>query len=298
MGICLDTTHLALAVDRHTSKRRIKPKLVGLVVRSIMGKFNIPDAGRKHQAFYDGETTLVQSDAEKKLVANIVSGDMPKREAEMVLKAMNPNVAMKDREEFTRLIAALVVIYPQRLDVKTDKTTLRKILVAASEPQRAEWYFNNIRYRSRLTASDEKFLGTGTFRNEQLHATLNAHFKETVQIQSRMLDAQLNVWLAAEMALFLRAMEANTTIKIKRVNLRPVVISGIELFSNVAWASHLKMPETRWTTGKALQRDPEQVRRGYGSAQEKIYKAIKAKTMKRKCETVYSALLQKKLRVA
>jgi hypothetical protein len=39
LGISLDSTHLAIGVDQHSSKRRSKPSLIGLVVRSIMGKF-------------------------------------------------------------------------------------------------------------------------------------------------------------------------------------------------------------------------------------------------------------------
>jgi cytidylate kinase len=113
------------------------------------------------------------------------------------------------------------------MDTKSGKTTLRKMLAAACEPPRAEWYFNNIRYRSRLSPADEKFFGNGTCRNEQVHATLNRQYRETIQITRRMLDAQLDAWLGAEMAVFLRAMETSTTVKINRVNLRSIVISGV-----------------------------------------------------------------------
>jgi hypothetical protein len=296
LGLSFDTTHLAMAADRHTSKRRIKPTLIGLVVRSIVGKFNIPDKSRKDEPFYDGRQALLPTDAEKKLMNNILAGDLSKKEAKKVLKTTNPNVAMKSREEFLRLIAALVAIYPQRLDVKTDKTTLRKILAAACEPGRAEWYFNNTRYRSRLTCTDDKFLGNGTCRNEQLHSTLNTQYRETMQITSRMLNSQLNVWLAVEMAVFLRAMETNTTVNVKRVNLRPMVISGMELFSKEAWALHLKTPETLWVSGEKLQRNPDRLRRGPGKEQEEVYKAIREKTVKRKRDTVYSSWMQKRLR--
>jgi hypothetical protein len=296
LGCSLDTSHLPMAVDRHTSKRRIKPTLVGLVVRAIMRKFNIAAKSRKDEALYSGRQALLTTDVEKKLMNSIVAGDMPKPEAMKILKTMNPNVAMKSREEFVRLIAALVVIYPQRLDVKTDKTTLRKILAAACQPERTEWYFNNIRYRSRLTDADDKFLGNGTCRNEQLHATLNTQYRGIVNITSRMLNAQLRVWLAAEMAVFIRAMETSTTVNIKRVNLRPMVVSGIELFSRQDWALLLRTPKTIWVSGTKQQKNPDKLRRGPQPEQEEVYKAISEKIVKRKRHTVYTSLLQKRLR--
>ena len=65
---------------------------------------------------------------------NIKNGDMPLKVAKKVLRGMDPNTAMKSREEFTQLLAAVAKVYPQHLDSKKGKTTLRKVLVAACAP--------------------------------------------------------------------------------------------------------------------------------------------------------------------
>ena len=173
---------------------------------------------------------------------------------------------------------------------------MRKILAAACSPERAEWYFNNTRYRSRLSKADDEFFGKGTCRNEQVHATLNAQYREVVQISSRMLKASLQAWLAAEMAVFLRAMTTSTTVGIKRVNLRPMVISGIELFSHQEWGSHLRTPSAAYESKEKMKSHPMKSARGPQKDQEDVFKSIREKTQKRKRATVYEALTQKRLR--
>jgi hypothetical protein len=49
-----------------------------------------------------------------------------------------------------------------------------KVFLNASSAVRFEWYMNECRCRSTLSADDEKWLAVGTTRNEQIHARLNA----------------------------------------------------------------------------------------------------------------------------
>jgi len=261
-----------------------------------MNKFNIPDKARRREPFYTGRQNLVQTDLEKKYIENIEKGNMPKKLAKTILQTMNPNVAMASREEFAKLIAAVTVMYPHRLDVKLEKTTLRKIFAAACRPEKAEWYFNNIRYRSSLSTAEDKWLGNGTCRNEHLHRRLNVHYRSTIRISKRMLSAQLQAWLAVEMAVFLRAMETDTTVKVTHGDMLPMIIAGIQLFSEKAWSTHLTSPPIVWTSGTPSQRSPDKLRRGPMKEQEEIYKTIRDKTIKRQRETVYASLTQKKLR--
>ena len=266
-------------------------------MRSIMGKFGLPDKARKQQPYYTGHETLVASVEELKLHKHIVDGDMPKTEATRVLKGMNPNTAMASREEFVRLVAALVLVYPQKLDVKRgEKTTLRSTLVATCQPQRIEWYLNNIRFRSRLTTNENKFLDTGTCRNEQIHATLNAHYKQTVRISKRMLNAQLKAWLGAEMTVFLRAMQSNNTVGMRRADLRQTVLSGVNLFTTSTWTGHVASAPTSWTSSPNQPKSSRKRRCGGTPEQAAVYKAIRNKMAPMKRASVYGSHAQKRLR--
>lgn len=238
------------------------------------------------------------SEEESKLQRSIIAGDMLKKTAKSILMSMNPNKAMTSRVEFVRLIAALVAMCPQQLDAKREKTSLRNTFAAMSKPQRAEWYFNNIRYRSRLPAKGNQFLGTGTCRNEQLHSTLNGDYRQTVRISKRMLNAQLKTWLGGEMTVFLRAMESTSTVGVRRADLRQMVIAGICLFTASAWASHVASPKAVWTSGAKSQRTLRNHRFGTHREQEAVYQAIRSKITRKRRATVCAARTQKRLRVS
>ena len=105
----------------------------------------------------------------------------------------------------------------------------------ACKPERFHWYYNNIIYRSTLNKQVESYLAAGTTRNEQFHARLNAHFRTTVSISKRMLEAELSTWLTAEMAVWLRAYEAKLTRRVSRVNMLPFVTSSIIIFTKASW---------------------------------------------------------------
>ena len=53
-NLSLDPMHVCFAADRCLKKARIQPSVVGLVLRAIMGKFNIPDAAIGAQEPYTG----------------------------------------------------------------------------------------------------------------------------------------------------------------------------------------------------------------------------------------------------
>ena len=201
---------------------------------------------------------------------------------------------MKNREEFAQLLAVITKVYPQRLDVKKGKTTLRKVLLAACAPGKIEWYFNNIRYRSRLTSTDDGFLASGTTRNEQLHMQINRIFRSTIQVTSRLLTAQLTMWLASEMLVFAQAMNANTSIKVTHANMRPMVLIAVEVFPRKSWARHVSKEMTVWSTGSLPQKKTR--RMNPNRVQEAIYKSIKDKTIKRKRSSVFGSMTVKRLR--
>ena len=73
--LSLDPLHICFTVDSHTKHQRVRPTVIGLVMRAIMGKFSI--AGRMP----DGEPyrggPLTQTRAEKLMAARVEKGNMP-----------------------------------------------------------------------------------------------------------------------------------------------------------------------------------------------------------------------------
>ena len=87
-----------------------------------------------------------------------------------------------------------VVVYPERLGDKYDKTTLRRKFVHAASRAQFEWCMNSARFMSTLPKTLESFLAVGTKRNENLHARLNAQYRQIEWIPKRCLSAEIETW--------------------------------------------------------------------------------------------------------
>ncbi len=276
-GVSLDPLHLAFSVDRHAVKRRAKPTLVGLVVRAIIGKFSLPDRDREREEFYAGGPAPVASGAERAFVQQIKDGSMRAPRAKAILEQVNPNVAMSNRSEFAKLLAAVSAMYPERLDVKYDKGTLRMQFVAACQPSRAEFYFNNIRFRARLPLAEERMLSAGTTRNEQVHAMLNAAYKSTTYISKEMLAAELTTYATAELVAAQRALAHRTSTRVQRADVRAFSLSGVTIFDDASWRAHLNAPVPSRPPADLQQRTCRALRPGPREDQEAVWGAIREK---------------------
>ena len=137
--ISQDAMHLCFTVDSHTKKRGVRPTVVGLIARSITGKFNIPSPDMSDLEPYVGLRTPATTDAERVQIQHIKNGDLTMEQATDVIKAMDPNTPMKTLEGFAGLLAAVVVANPENMDKKHDKTTLRQSLFNAASPDRFQW---------------------------------------------------------------------------------------------------------------------------------------------------------------
>jgi hypothetical protein len=286
----LDAMHLCFAVDSHTKKQRVRPTVVGLVMRTIMGKFHIPDPENPNPVPFSGGRLAKWDTDESAMVQLIKDGAMPLEEAEQTLKDMDPNSAMKTLAEFARLIAAVVATYSQRLDIRNDKTTLRKVLLNACSPDRFQWYLNNVRYRTTLPPAQESYLAAGTTRNEQLHARLNAHYHTTCRISKRALDAELDTWLSAEMSVWTRAYGGRLTKRVTRVDMLPFITSTTTIFTQQRWKDFLAATPRMWVSERkedAVRKSAK--RKGPTDLQEAIYRSIVDKTVKRPRSSVYLA---------
>ena len=53
-SLSLDAMHLCFAVDRVAKSWSVRPTVVGLVMRSLMGKFKVASADMAQEALYTG----------------------------------------------------------------------------------------------------------------------------------------------------------------------------------------------------------------------------------------------------
>ena len=200
-GTSLDPMHLPCTVDSHTKHDRVRPTLVGLVARSIMGKLNVACDRPAGQPLYAGAPAGEEDGAVDVMINYIESGDMDLQEAKVILKEMHPNTVMESRLEFARLVAAMVTMYPERMDMRHDKSTLRRKLLYACTHERFEWYMNPARYRSSLPVKLESFMAVGTTRNENLHARLNAQYRQVVLVSGLRAICGCVWWRAGDLSL-------------------------------------------------------------------------------------------------
>ena len=259
-------------------------------MRSIMGKFCFSPTGVAEAAPYCGGPLPAPTPGEREQVNHIRDGDQPHQQAVGILKAMDPNTPMRNLEEFAGLLAAIVVVCPERVDTKHDGTTLRRVLLHACTPERFQWYMNNIRYRSVVPKAVDAYMATGTIRNEQLHARLNSHFRTAVHISKRMLSAEVNTWILADMMVFARALTTKRSRGVKRADLGPYVFSTAKAFSKVSWGAFCEVQHAGWERGGKRDKRGPSKRRGPTAVQVDIYDVIRAKTAKRPRASVYQGV--------
>ncbi len=288
-AISLDPLHVCFMADSHSKDQRVRPTLVGLVLRSIMGKFSIPDPARRAEPFYEGGVLDDRDRYRRQLYRQIEMGSVSKRAASKTLRDMNPNEPMESLTQFMELIAALVAMYPEKMDLRHDKTTMRKSLLATCSPSRFEWLLNGLRYRSRIPAREEKWLAVGTTRNEQMHHVLNAHFRTIVCVSKRTMAAELRTWLCTEQLVFTRAFESKATRKVSRADMVALVSASTTLFTNRVWQTYLTKPQEKWIGNTNTQKRKRRPRRGPTTEQADVYNAIRRNTVKRARGNVYQS---------
>ncbi|CAK0833401.1 unnamed protein product, partial [Prorocentrum cordatum] len=279
--VSLDPLHLAFSVDTHTSKRRMRPTAVGLVMRAVLGKFSVADYARRREPFHWGTGAARASAQEQAFIERIRGGDMGHRRAKSILSDMDPNAPMQSREQFAMLMAAIARVYPERMDAQYDKGTLRAQFIAACAPDRAEFYMNNIRYRARLTPEENSSLGVGTTRNEQIHSCINANFRQLTRVDARTMKAELALWAGCETTLASRALGGRTTSRVRRADMKATVVNSVSLFDAENWPVHVGLDETEYqASAPPVEGDLRPRRRGPSRVQETILQAIRAKVNK------------------
>lgn len=87
---------------------------------------------------------------------------------------LDSNKPLFCRITFVETLAALCKIYPEEVDrrVTGSDKEVRKVLWAATAPDRMEWLFDNLRVRHAMGAPARVLMPSGTASNEALHAEI------------------------------------------------------------------------------------------------------------------------------
>jgi len=203
---------------------------------------------------------------------------MTQRSAKAVLEKMNPSAPIRDREDFVELLAAFTVMYPDDMDVKADSGyTVHDLLINACDPGRIEWYMNAIRIRSRLSARESAWLGSGTTKNEQSHSVMNSHFRRTTSISKRLLDAQVQVLMVKEMLTKLAAIESKPTRKYAKWAVHAFTShTTAQMFTADAW-SLLLSSEFKPSEPSRAEARPKRIRPAAKVQQKRLWEHIHSK---------------------
>ena len=279
-GVSLDPQHLSFRVDRHTQKNKIKPTIVGLLLRVVMRKFEIPHASLAGEMLYSGGKVAAFSTSENTFRMHIAHDTLPHDQAKRILNGMNPNTTMLTLTSFARILAAVVRMYPERMDSKCDKTTLRQVFLNATKREKFEWLLNNARYRSSLPSQLDQAMGSGTTRNEQVHQRLNAHFRKVKTISKRMLATELKLWHVGDALVSTKMIEGGLSRRMRRADILPIVATSVHLFSSSTWSTFVQTPRQPWAAASQSDMHPRQRRCGPTSTQSDIYDNIMKKMQK------------------
>eukprot|EP00973_Karenia_brevis_P027838 3835342-Karenia_brevis.AAC.1 len=120
---------------------------------------------------YHGVENVELSHAESHMQAHIRYGTLPIPQAKRVYEKIDAKTPFVSRLEFITGIASLTAIFWTEVSRKThiQSKTLAAVLLSATEPDRVEWYFNNMRCRHAADPSILSLLGSGTSQSESLH---------------------------------------------------------------------------------------------------------------------------------
>ena len=138
-------------------RRDMAVKTPGAVfLRKIMHKLNMVDASLSSQHwghFYRGYDSRQLTEQEQMRRTYIETGAFAKSKARKIVAEMDSSQPFLCRLEFIEALAALAAVFSEDMDRKVTGANQRisHVLWCAADPDRAEWYFNNQRFRRTLT---------------------------------------------------------------------------------------------------------------------------------------------------
>lgn len=191
--LCLDPVHLPLTYEyafwrRHTAGSSALRRL--MVRFTHMSKHY---AAYSWGAVYAGGPARALTGEERRLRDLILTSGMAARTATRLLERCQASSPFLHRLEFLEGLAALSSVHSAEMDriVPGPNKKVRTLLWNAGDPERMEWFLNNIRVRAQMEASRWELLPSGTSSNEALHAELNVCFRQTQTLHQSTLRLKL-----------------------------------------------------------------------------------------------------------
>ena len=177
-GIALDTCHLPIKYESVAWNRKSPGSQM---LRRLVSKFNVElpvDSPSDLFIPFNGDITRHMDNKELYFYKHSCEHSFPREELDLESAR-----AWTDLAYWIRSLAAVATTLPNEVankNTRKGKSRLR-ILMAAATPDRFEWYMNNARIRTTLSARESTLMGSGTCGNEALHAELRGCIQASVQ---------------------------------------------------------------------------------------------------------------------
>ena len=167
-GIALDTCHLpmkyeAVASNRKSPGSQVLRRLVSKFKRSCLW-VHPPDLCIP----FNGDVTRQMDEREQYFYTHLCKSSLPHEQMDLATADMRSARAWTDFACWIRALAAVATMFPNEMRNKNSlkrKSRLR-IPIAAATFVRFEWYMNNARIRTTLSARESALMGSGTCGNE------------------------------------------------------------------------------------------------------------------------------------
>ena len=199
--LSLDPVHLPIVYEyAHFRKRSPGSR----ILRVIMAKFTKVAAGVSESHWgtpYCGTDAPPLRPNEQRMRTHVLEHTLPITQARAVLERMDGEAPWVTPFDFIEAVAALSAVFQSELHRRTHVAgvQLKKLLWNATAPHRLQWYFNNLRFRHSLLPSKLSLLGSGTSRNEALHAEVNRWFRNQPEVFASTVELQLRVSTLAKL---------------------------------------------------------------------------------------------------
>ena len=174
--LSLDPVHLAIVYEyAHWKKKTPGSKLL----RRLLNKVNNIDPEAKMASwgpFFCGDGPPSLCREEERARHGILEGNMSAAKARRIIEELDADKPLFCRVTFVEALAAICKLYPDEVNRKVTGSNkeVRKVLWAASAPDRMEWLFNNLRARHAMSSPERALMPSGTASNEALHAEINS----------------------------------------------------------------------------------------------------------------------------
>ena len=203
-GIALDTCHLPIKYESVASNRKSPGSQM---LRRLVSKFNVElpvDAPSDLFIPFNCDIKRHMDDKELYFYKHLCEYSLPREELDLAIADMKSARAWTDLASWIRSLAALATMFPDEVankNTRKGKSRLR-ILMAAATPDRFEWYMNNARIRTTLSARESTLMGSGTCGNEALHAELRGVFRQVYNVSLPTFRVKLDLFHLAKLVSF------------------------------------------------------------------------------------------------